>query len=836
MTLAFPGSTASLSQESLEDIFLPFLSDTSSQQWEDTDFQALTSENFYSQSAWESSQEKLTQALSGLIPQNRKKESEDYDQKVKNALNGLEEEIILLYDKLASLDKKERQKYKTSIEISFENCRQKCSEVFNVLYSAPFDYSSLPHLPHLLYLSSYVLRAGIKLDLMHQEKEGEGIFASLEGVLVRGMTSAFERRKYLIQTELSGPFKNLIYIYDHYLQQSLTNWVEGSEEENARKIDDALLLLGERIADAYVRDLQCDQISSLLTRIWGRQKAQTWAKVREDLIIIDKPAPETQDPAPETKSSTQLAESTQEVALDWVKMSYIPELQPAFVVPDNASLLEEIIIEVVNASLERFLESTALSTSIRLIAGAVGGVFAGAAISAIFGLLWPGQPPLTEADVQRMINERVERAVREITLSTINRQFRVTVNSYNLVMSKNPGFLTIAAWSTVIRDSYDLQLLLLDQSTNPPEARQLHYQVHQLVDETTIIRLNVLLGALDTAVKTEQHDTVRTLLNDLLKFMNTWYSYLDRLARQSYFDTRRHYDMYVLHRWGHGNSIRLVDRINSASNTPGGDLIYASANDFPPNHDHLYGEREALRRRLDFFVTLSTQLHNLCLKYDTTSLEVQRLFNRFAQTYGQRNLTNVGNADRNIFASFLMGRYNYHANHFRNYRTRFGSVPDARLWHQLGRFGPPVATTSGNNFQDWSGMDHCVQIIVNHSLIATLSVGDYPDVTLIHPNLSNGIPSTARIRITGRGLVAAFYERKAFEGWRSVVPSSLNLNNNAPLFDIQNPRPNALSIKVRIDAGSLWFPGKPNAALGRLRTNRDWETQLIPPPMVNLES
>ena len=282
---------------------------------------------------------------------------------------------------------------------------------------------------------------------MHQEKEGEAIFISLEGLLVRGMTSAFERRKYLIQSELSGPFKNLIYIYDHYLDQSLTNWVESGEEENSHKIDDALLLLGERIADSYVRDLQCDQISSLLTRILGRQEAQTWAKVREDLIIIDKDAGD-KDPSQEAKSYTQLAESTQKVALDWVKMSYIPELQPTFVVPSNTSILEDIIIEVANASIERFLESTALSTSIRLIAGAVGGVFAGIAISAIFNLLWPRQQPLTAAEVDRMINERVERAVREVTISNIHIIFRVAISDYNAVMAKNPNNLTVTSWSS----------------------------------------------------------------------------------------------------------------------------------------------------------------------------------------------------------------------------------------------------------------------------------------------------------------------------------------------------------------------------------------------------
>ena len=157
----------------------------------------------------------------------------------------------------------------------------------------------------------------------------------------------------------------------------------------------------------------------------------------------------------------------------------------------------------------------------------------------------------------------------------------------------------------------------------------------------------------------------------------------------------------------------------------------------------------------------------------------------------------------------------------------------------MGRFGPPVAT-SGNNFQDWGTHDHCVQIIVNNNLIATIGVGDYPDVTLIHPSLSHGIPSTARIVIRGRGLVAAFYQAKSFSGAIITVPSSLNtnFNQNTP-FDISSPRPgnaNPLSIKIRIDVGALWFPNKGNSGLGRLKTNRNWVNQLIPPPIVNLES
>ncbi len=223
-------------------------------------------------------------------------------------------------------------------------------------------------------------------------------------------------------SELSGPFKNLIYIYDHYLQQSLTNWVECSEGDNAEKINDALVLLRERIADFYVRDLQCDQISSLLARVWGNLEVQTWAKVREGLIIIEKDA-EPQDPSQESteasefsaKSSTQLAESTQEVALDWVKMTYIPELQPAkkssSIEPDS-SILEDVIVNVASASLERFLESTVLNTSIRLIAGAVGGPLISMAVGAIFSQLWGNNnQPLSEKEVRNMINERVDEAI-----------------------------------------------------------------------------------------------------------------------------------------------------------------------------------------------------------------------------------------------------------------------------------------------------------------------------------------------------------------------------------------------------------------------------------------
>ena len=163
--------------------------------------------------------------------------------------------------------------------------------------------------------------------------------------------------------------------------------------------------------------------------------------------------------------------------------------------------------------------------------------------------------------------------------------------------------------------------MLLDQSRN---AAQVHYQVHQLLDETTIVRLNVLLGALDTSVKSNQRNSVELLLDELVAFMNTWYNYLSRLAKQSYFETRLHYDIHVIHEFWQGE-VRLIDNMNSRP-------IYAADWNMA-QHDHLRGEEQALRRRVDFFVTLSTQLHNLCRKYDTTSLEIQRLFRTFAPTY-----------------------------------------------------------------------------------------------------------------------------------------------------------------------------------------------------------
>ncbi|MFB8788035.1 MAG: hypothetical protein U7123_04135 [Potamolinea sp.] len=276
-----------LATEKIEQNFANFLNpstpDTSDENSEKQDFDDSFLETFKDKSAWVESKAKLAEAFNELVDSEEAQEAlKAQDQAVEAALDSIEEALLDFYKTIKCFSAEEKQQ--GFAKVSLNQCLLKLDKIDDVFSQAKLGFFNFPHLPRLTYLTAYILQVYLKLNPSEENSwVAEAAFGRINREIEIAMESVYRERHYRIKFDLSGPYHNLAYVYDEHTKSSLTNWVELSE--NARKVHDAHHVLQERIADLYVQSLPFNQVSEMVTELWGQGETTSWGNSQKELCF-----------------------------------------------------------------------------------------------------------------------------------------------------------------------------------------------------------------------------------------------------------------------------------------------------------------------------------------------------------------------------------------------------------------------------------------------------------------------------------------------------------------------------------------------------------------------
>ncbi|MFN6538413.1 MAG: hypothetical protein RM021_018975 [Nostoc sp. EkiNYC01] len=783
-----------LATETIEQNFTHFLSqstpDTSVEHWEKQDFDYNFLETFKDKSAWAESTAKLAEAFSELVDSEELQEAQKAQhQAVEAALDTIEEALLDFYKTIRYFSAEERQQ--GFAKASLHQSLLKLDKIDDVFSQAKLGFFNFPHLPRLTYLTAYILQASLKL---HPSEENSWVaevaFGRINQEIQMAMESVYRERHYRIKFDLSGPYHNLAYVYDEHTERSLTNWVELSE--NARKVHDAHYVLQERIADLYVQSLPFNQVSEMVTKLWGQGETTSWATVKKNCVLIDLT----------DESNAELSASIKELTLDWVKASYFPEFSVAI---QASNVTVEDWKRTNDTLMAEFLGGFLRATGAALAEAAAGPIF-GPAFLALFRTIWE-RARIARGELSDM-DRAIEEALTKEEILDIRHWFNVCFNAYTSFFSTlndepHIGSVTNQDWLHLRTQTYNLQRLLF------LPRRVIHYQTHQLVSEAMVMRVNTLMGACGTALATNATSTMSDIGANVVEMLNQWYGFMEELRQQSYNRTRGQRDFM---------------RENRFSGLPGAPWLTINdmlAKQLRLSHDTRKEPQSTVSflgvtKRVDYYVTLNTELLNLCRGYDIA-------VRRFREVGINLNMV-VQNAEAQMFhQNFMNGMYMRDGRNYMNDARNRNIWPGGNLFWWLGHFELAPNPAAEPRLSDFG-------VGIGSGGTLRLSVGDYPDLQLFS-GLENGASGTINVP---QGLVAVVYADTGYRGRPRQFPEGSDILHNAT----QSLPFRVLSMKVRIDVGGRWFPGRFNHHLGRLDTGfyfweGGWDNP-ISPPLVQL--
>jgi hypothetical protein len=788
-----------LATETIEESFTHFLSQGAQDEpgepgdsEEAQDLEEGLLETFKHKPRWGAARARLAEAFGDLVDSDELREArEAQDLAMEAALDAIEEAYLDLHSIVRMLSAEERRQGLAKAPLL--QCVLRLEKIDDVLAHARRGFFNFPHLPRLTYLTAYILQAYLKLNPLEKpEGMAESVFGRINEALRIAMEGVYRERHQRITFEMSGASQDLAYVYDHHDKHSLTRWVEVGEK--AALVHHAHAVLQERIADRYVESKPFGEVSEMVTRLSGQGEAVSWATVKESCVFIDLTE----------EANAELSDSIKDLALDWVKAQYFPELSSAIQASaPQPAVLGDLFDILLTQFLDGFLKPR---TGARLAAHIASRYFNPILHRVITGILG-GVARIARDD----LSDRSAAATRLLNLAHITRInlafehcFHAYMNRFDIVRD-NQNYGRPADWETALGRSIELEWALLG---NNGTGHGIHYQTHQLLSEAVVMRLNILLGAYESARLDGSAHFLAARVHDLNTFLRNWYGYLQQLFQQSYHRTRGSGDII---RRGGGSfywNVYASDALNRLT------LSHPQFRDgYPITNTAVFG----FGNRIDFLVTLNTELHNFCRAHDTTVREL----NRRGIINGSAHPRAV---DTIFHSTFIQGRYLARGNQFVDESQRHGNWPGAHgQWDSL-LFSRIQSERARRPRSDDFG-------VTLHPSNIILSVGDYPDLeeqSIFNSNLS--LTNSLRVPV---GLVAIMYPLRNFQGGARAFPmqASSTASTHSPGMTVR-------SMKIRTDVGDRWFPGKPNYHLGRLITGYGhWQggwNHPVSPPLVQL--
>ncbi|MFS2223396.1 hypothetical protein [Pantoea sp. B65] len=506
-------------------------------------------------------------------------------------------------------------------------------------------YKTLPSFPRYLYLLSHILQENVRTGALDEDAAMiEDYLQRAEAYLDGVMVSAFEDRRGYIHWYQNGPRKELVYIYDEFTAQSLTEWAPLSNEV-AAYMAVARDVLRDRIADAWVAELHIEEMQAALAQVFSASEMPlSWAQRREQLIYLEKHYLAVPDSAAAQSSDQQAvsfpAPQMPEVyglILPDIRARYLPGVsarsperlfvsQPRWedIFPDNGEYLTRMIMNGMVTNMMRGLMGAAFPATI-----AGGGLLGAVApmIHMILGLFWPKPKAITMQQVIKEIELRLNAALTEHYINDLLLKFRGAAGAYESQMQVledlNKGNDDKATWSmgdfqrwqSVFDQFYNLTLHMYDNKYN------FQYQVSQIFPSFATLAMSVLSGAILTYKK---GDNISFFISRYEYFLNGWYEYMQRLMEQSWNNINR-VDTKNLDRFKIGSNWHVVDLYSR--NKLGG---FVNTYYLTQTHlfQHLSPAMDMFKVRVKMWLTNNSGLRALCQAYDATASAYNRAYGK----------------------------------------------------------------------------------------------------------------------------------------------------------------------------------------------------------------
>jgi hypothetical protein len=496
--------------------------------------------------------------------------------------------------------------HKDSIVIALSSI-EKLGSAFK---KSSFPHKNLPYFSEFLILTSVVFNSAISNSVLSEEAtEITNFYCDAERYLYSVTLSARAQRHADISMELTGPYKEIAYLFDRQTNSSLTEWVK-LDSQTAEQLLDTQQELRTQAADVYINSLPLEQLYNALYEFIPAQQ-------EDDVLPPYVNETEKKDHSPKVPALL-LPEVINYFYPDYQKISSRDTIQDI-----TKKLSSEVPLRYVSTFISKFANGKHLRYTMQATIGVVGS-FLGPLASILFDMVWPKES-LTMDKIIEEIKKQVGEGISDNVAYEMGRRMEIASNSQSMLegaisaYDKNPT--TDNKREVVYRtNSFYDDTAALQTFFFTPNPDLENYAIHYKTFNCCAVIISLRFSAI-TRYLAEFPNNGETI-NQYEKFLNESYGYLEKSFdsiwdRQGYRGIRGERTNHLLHR---NKRFWIHDFVNGTELSPRykpGECSYAqwiSEQGSIPIDD-----------RSRYFATEATGIRNICDLHTVITREFSRI-------------------------------------------------------------------------------------------------------------------------------------------------------------------------------------------------------------------
>ncbi|MDC6120166.1 hypothetical protein PJX95_19105 [Serratia rubidaea] len=453
-------------------------------------------------------------------------------------------------------NRKQQKNFKKDIEI--ETIIQNfifIKEVWGFLGKLNEPHDAFSFFPRFFVLSTMTVL--LSKDLMESEKielEKQSFLDCSHNYLVNCIESLYLRRISYISVSLTGPYNNKAYVYDGFDNCYLTDLVD-FDADSAKSLSELTESLKNKIGRCFTENLPFDFFLHAIFELDGaktRNDEYTTKKILNDIFSCT-----------ESMTTESMNDLIGNVLLESVKNKYFSVKEKKGDV-DNSIEIGNVVVSYVPTAVEE--KNLVVDTSIEIGNALVSNVPSAVAATIIEGLLDPKTYPYISSVLTGVAGAFIgplagvlvglvlpsdkltmEQILKEVEKLVMDKISDLKFNDIKLLCNEteNANSYLQAAIKDNLQEKIRSEAINFRQKTKDleneffkslPELEKHHFQYRLawLCVTVMMLRFAALMKSMDIAVQDKANNTIKELLLDFDAFINSSYSFLDKLYNQAW--------------------------------------------------------------------------------------------------------------------------------------------------------------------------------------------------------------------------------------------------------------------------------------------------------------